>query len=68
MKNKFLFFALLPALLAGEMPSEDQETIHVDPITNTPITVDPIKNTPIEVDPITNTPIEMPSLKESPKE
>lgn len=41
---------------SGPLLASDGD-VHIDPITNTPITVDPITNTPITVDPITNTPI-----------
>ncbi len=50
----------------GELLAGDGD-VHIDPITNTPITVDPITNTPITVDPITNTPITVDPIKVDPE-
>jgi len=66
--KQFAVAIIMGAVVFSVQPlmAEDGD-IHVDPITNTPITVDPIENTPITVDPIENTPIKVDPIEVNPE-
>jgi len=60
-------FVMTAFIFGGLQLGADDGNIHVDPITDTPITVDPIQDTPITDDPITNTPITVDPIEVNPE-